>query len=257
MYIHYLIFNIQFNTGRRISDVVGKKDTKKRKGKLPLKWSDFFEPDGRKKSHLVINREQKTGKYKEVLINNALWKAIDLYCDMTGCDPIGKNRDDYITLQLCGTHKGKPLTYEAYRKALEKVEKSCEIKRKFRSNSAKKSMGYLMKTLHPTDEFSTAVVSGFFNHSSEAVTRRYLGIEQEKEDEYVDSIGKLALSAMEGKEIAMPDRPTDLVTVEYDDLRQIIQLMYQYGREMAAESDLQKHLDNIDLGMEMIRDIMK
>lgn len=257
MYIHYLIFNVQFNTGRRISDVVGKKDTSKRKGKAPMKWSDFFEPNGQRKTHLIIEREQKTGKYKEVLINDALWKAIELYCELTGCDPARKNYNDAITLQLYGTHKGKPISYEGYRQALEKVEEECEIKRKFRSNSAKKSTGYLMKKIHPTDEFSTAVVSGFFNHSSEAVTRRYLGIDQEKEDEYVASIGKLALDVMEGKEIAMPDRPTDLVTIEYDDLRQIIQLIYQYGRENATENDLQKHLDNIDVAMEMIRDVMK
>lgn len=257
MYIHYLVFGIQFNTGRRVSDVVGKKDTNKRKGKMPLKWTDFFEADGTRKMYLQIEREQKTSKAKDILINDALWKIIDTYCEMTGCEPTGENSADYITLQLSGTHKGKNLSYEAYRQALEKVEKECEIKRKFRSNSAKKSMGYLMKKLNPTDEFSTAVISGFFNHSNEAVTRRYIGIDQEKEDEYVSKLGDTMLSLMEGKEIAMPEQATDLVTIEYDDLRQIIQLIYQCGRENATENDLQKHLDNIDIGMEIIRDVMK
>ena len=40
MYIHYLIFGIQLNTGRRISDIIGKKQTQKSSGKPPLKWSD-------------------------------------------------------------------------------------------------------------------------------------------------------------------------------------------------------------------------
>ena len=68
-------------------------------------------------------------------------------------------------------------------------------------------------------------------------------MDEDAENKYIESFGDTMLGVMEGKEIAMPDRPTDLVTIEYDDLQQIMQLVYQCGRENATENDLQKHLD--------------
>lgn len=243
-YIHYLIFVMGLNFGRRIGDT------------LAFKWNMFYK-DGQKRKYLHLDNEEKTGKEKDILINDAVWKAIETYCAKTGCNPIGTNKDDFITLQLSGTHKGKVLSYEAYRLALKAAGKACNIEQNIGSHTTRKTMGYFAKKLHPTDEFSTSIISGFLNHSSESVTRNYIGLSQEMEDEYVSDMGDMMLSLMEGKEIAMPDLPTDLITVEYDDLRQIIQLMYQCGRENAKENDLQKHLDNIDVGMEMIREIMK
>lgn len=243
-YIHYLIFIMGLNFGRRIGDT------------LSLKWNMFYDLDGRRRKYLHLH-EEKTGKEKDIFINNAVWKAIELYCAKTGCDPIGINKKDFIALQLSGTHKGKVLSYEAYRLALKAAGKACGIEQNIGSHTTRKTMGYFAKKLHPTDEFSTAIVSGFLNHSSESVTRNYIGLSQEMEDGYVSDMGDMILALMDGKEIAMPDRPTDLVTIEYDDLRQIIQLAYQSGRENATGQDLQKHLDNIDCVMEMIRDVMK
>lgn len=243
-YIHYLIFIMGLNFGRRIGDT------------LAFKWNMFYK-DGQRRKYLHLNNEEKTGKEKDILINDAIWKAIEVYCAKTGCNPIDTNKDDFIALQLSGTHKGKILSYEAYRLALKKAGKACGIEQNIGSHTTRKTMGYFAKKLHPTDEFSTSIISGFLNHSSENVTRNYIGLSQEMEDSYVSDMGDMVLSLMEGKEIAMPDRPTDLVTVEYDDLRQIVQLVYQCGRENATENDLQKHLDNIDVGMEMIREIMK
>ena len=243
-YIHYLIFIMGLNFGRRIGDT------------LAFRWSMFY-TDGQKRKYLHLDNEEKTGKEKDILINKAVWKAIELYCAKTGCDPIGTNKDDFIALQLSGTHKGKILSYEAYRLALKAAGKACGIEQNIGSHTTRKTMGYFAKKLHPTDEFSTAIVSGFLNHSSESVTRNYIGLSQEMEDGYVSDMGDMILALMDGKEIAMPDRPTDLVTIEYDDLRQIIQLAYQSGRENATGQDLQKHLDNINCVMEMIRDVMK
>lgn len=242
-YIHYLIFVMGLNFGRRIGDT------------LAFKWSMFYK-DGQKRKYISII-EEKTGKQKDIYINPAVWKAIDVYCEKTGCDPIGANKDDYISFQLTGTHKGKNLSYEAYRQALKAAGKACGIEQNIGSHTTRKTMGYFAKKLHPTDEFSTSIISGFLNHSSEGVTRNYIGLSQEMEDEYVSDMGDMMLSLMEGKEIAMPDRPTDLVTIEYDDLRQIIQLAYQCGRENADNNDLQENLDNIDTCMGLVRDVMK
>lgn len=243
-YIHYLIFVMGLNFGRRIGDT------------LSFKWNMFYK-DGQKRKYLHLDNEEKTGKEKDILINDAVWKAIELYCTKTGCSPTETNKGDFIALQLSGTHKGKVLSYEAYRLALKAAGKACNIEQSIGSHTTRKTMGYFAKKLHPTDEFSTSIISGFLNHSSESVTRNYIGLSQEMEDEYVSDMGDMMLSLMEGKEVSMPDRPTDLVTIEYDDLRQIIQLMYQCGRENSMENDLQKHLDNIEVGMEMIRDMMK
>lgn len=242
-YIHYLIFVMGLNFGRRIGDT------------LAFKWNMFYK-DGQKRKYISII-EEKTGKQKDIYISPAIWKAIEIYCEKTGCNPVGKNKDDSISLQLSGTHRGRNLSYEAYRQALKAAGKACNIEQNIGSHTTRKTMGYFAKKLHPTDEFSTSIISGFLNHSSESVTRNYIGLSQEMEDEYVSDMGDMMLSLMEGKEISMPDRPTDLVTVEYDDLRQIMQLMYQCGRENAMENDLQKHLDNIGVGLEMIRDVMK
>lgn len=242
-YIHYLIFVMGLNFGRRIGDT------------LNFKWDMFFNEGQRRKYLSII--EEKTDKQKDIFINPAVWKAIEIYCQKTGCEPTGKNKDDYISLQLSGTHKGKNLSYEAYRQALKAAGKACNIEQNIGSHTTRKTMGYFAKKLHPTDEFSTSIISGFLNHSSESVTRNYIGLSQEMEDGYVSDMGDMMLSLMDGKEIAMPDRPTDLVTIEYDDLRQIIQLMYQCGRENSDNKKLQSHLDNIETAMELVRDCMK
>lgn len=242
-YIHYLIFVMGLNFGRRIGDT------------LAFKWNMFYK-DGQKRKYISII-EEKTGKQKDIYINPAVWKAIEVYCEKTGCDPVDANNDDYISFQLSGTHKGKNLSYEAYRQALKAAGKACNIEQNIGSHTTRKTMGYFAKKLHPTDEFSTSIISGFLNHSSESVTRNYIGLSQEMEDEYVSDMGNMMLDLMDGKEIALPDRPTDLVTIEYDNLRQIIQLMYQCGRENANGQDLQLHLDNIDIGMNLVREYMK
>ena len=245
-YIHYLLFVMGLSFGRRISDT------------LNFTWGMFYNVNGTKKKYLRLKNEQKTGKAKDILITEAVWQAIRLYSGKTGCQPWrAENRDQKISLQLSGTHKGKELSYEAYRQALKKAAAACGIEQNIGSHTTRKTAGYFAKKLHPTDEFSTSVISEFLNHSSESVTRSYIGLTQEQEDRYVSDMSDMLVGLMNGETPKLPDVPTDLVTIEYDDLRQIIQMVYQLGRENSGETDLQKHLDNIDGAMELVRTMMK
>lgn len=239
-HIHKLIFVLSLAFGRRISDT------------LNFRWCDFYNLDGTKKQYLVLN-EKKTSKNKKLIIPQVVFDAFREYCDHFNFIP-SDYLQNYVALQLSGTHKGKNLSYEAYRQALKQACKSCNIQGNISTHSTRKTFGYMGKKLHPTDEFSTSVISGLLNHSSEAITRNYIGLNQEQEDAYITDFGNMLSNLMQGKQTQLPEQATDLMTIEYDKIRQIVQFVYQLGRENANTSDLDTHLNSIDFAMELLRD---
>lgn len=79
----YLITMFGLLLGRRISDT------------LTLKWSDFYEENGRKK--IIINSitEQKTGKTVQLALSSMVFEVIDKYVKHTNIVPM-KHWDEYI-----------------------------------------------------------------------------------------------------------------------------------------------------------------
>lgn len=84
MWHWYLAFNFGLLLGRRVSDT------------LSFKWSDFFYENGRMKDEIEL-KEQKTGKVTRPYVCGACEKAIKLYIEKTGIDPMENYHDFIIT----------------------------------------------------------------------------------------------------------------------------------------------------------------
>lgn len=194
----YLLFTLNVNTGRRISDL------------RQARWSDFFYKSGNmkkfwdiKKIDKVQNRvsgEQKTSKSKELYINVAVQEAFRIFLENEKSIDFEYDYEEPIFKQLHGTHRGKVVSQEGYRKALIKAGECLNYE--IRSHSMRRGMGKMMLELHPNDPFAKSVLMELYNHSSEKMTNKYLGESAKLEKEYLEDLGeKYKKYVMKGEDI--------------------------------------------------------
>ncbi|MCR5266356.1 MAG: site-specific integrase [Cyanobacteria bacterium RUI128] len=142
-----LIFAIGMNTGLRISDI------------LSLNISDVYG-----KTQVEI-REKKTNKYKRLFLNNKLQKLLSEYLENT------TNSDEPLFIGKKGYRLHRSQVYRFLNEACNAVG----IKENIGCHSLRKSFGY-----HHYKQFDDIVLlQKIFNHSSPAVSLRYIGIDQE------------------------------------------------------------------------------
>ncbi len=152
----YIMVLIGINTGLRIGDIV------------PLKVGDVY-----KKTHIYIH-EQKTGKSKRFPIMHIV-KEINAYIEKNDL-----KADDYLfeSRQVDSDGVKRSIsTTQAYRR-LKAVANDLGIE-DFGTHSLRKSFGYH----YYKQNKDIAKLMTIFNHSSEAITMRYIGITQEAIDE--------------------------------------------------------------------------
>ena len=151
-----LLFSMGINTGLRISDL------------LSLKVEDV-----RGKNEYVL-KEKKTGKSKRILLH-AVRKDIEDYARF-------KSDKEY----LFASRKGiGPITrVQAYR-ILNEAAKDCELD-EIGTHTLRKSFGYHFYKANQ----NVVMLQQLFNHSSPAITLRYIGITQ---DEIAEEWEKFAL----------------------------------------------------------------
>ena len=196
----YLLFTLNVNTGRRISDL------------LQTKWSDFFYKNGNmkkfwdimkfeKETHNRVRGEQKTSKTKELFINVAVQEAFNLFLEKENKNiDFEYDYDEFIFKQLHGTHRGKVVSQEGYRQALIKAGECLDYD--IRSHSMRRGMGKMMLELHPNDPKGKSVLMELYNHSSEKMTNKYIGETAKLEKEYLEDFGdKYKKYVMDGEEI--------------------------------------------------------
>ena len=151
-YRDYMMFVIGINTGLRIGDL------------LSLKVEDV-----RARTHIIIT-EQKTGKYKRFLINDMLRMEINKYID-------GMRQEEYLFKSRKGD---KPISrVQAYR-ILNKVAAKLGIE-EVGSHTLRKTFSYF----HYQQYKDVAILQSILNHSSPSVTLKYIGINQDINDETI------------------------------------------------------------------------
>lgn len=229
----YLLFVLQNNLARRVGDM------------LTLTWSDFFTPSGNRRESVRAFAEEKTGKMTSPHINQAAWDSIALYCDKTGCDPSEDGYTKPVFLQLSGTHKGKCLSYDGYRKAIKRAAAAIGIEYNVGTHSARKTFGAVTRELHPNDANTMTLISAHLNHSSEAVTRRYIGQTKKDVDELVDDFGKFFTRYAVGDETFTEVAEKPVISLECADLRDLLRIAFQAGRDGADEADAMSELLNL------------
>lgn len=145
-----LLFTIGINSGIRTGDI------------LQLKVKQV---KGVKVGDEIRIKESKTGKTNVIGINKNIYKALKGYLSTTDLSD-----DDY----LFKSRKGRrPLTTTAVNNLIKKWTAAINLKGNYGAHTLRKTYGYSNRTVHGV---GFDVLCKRFNHSSPAITQRYLGI---------------------------------------------------------------------------------
>lgn len=153
---NYIMFIVGIYSALRISDI------------LQLKVEDV-----RDKTHITI-KEQKTHKNQHIKIHSVLKIELDEY--------VKNMRDDEYLIQS-GKGYNQPLSRIQAWAIIKTAAKQAGIKDDIGTHSLRKTYGF-----HHYQQFKdVATLQNILNHSSPAITLRYIGITQECMDDMMDS----------------------------------------------------------------------
>ena len=245
MWTHYLVFVLSVNMARRIGDT------------LSLTWRHFYNPETGKIRRDLEIQEDKTDKLANPRINSAVQNAIELFISKTHCDPAENNFCNPVFLQMTGTHKGNVLTADGYRKALKKAAAEIGIDRNIGTHSARKTFGKLSRMLHPGDYDSMELLQTIYNHSDTKTTKHYIGLTKQKVDQYYDDMGAFFDDYVTGEKTYEEVAEKPIVSLDTNDLRDIIAAAYKAGSENAGIADGMVHVDAINEIMRMVEELAK
>lgn len=162
---NHLLFVLGINSGLRISDL------------LNLTVGDVVDSAGRVKKAISI-REQKTGKEKAFPINKNAANAIKLYINEFNSS--GSSGSSDPTIPLFASRKGnKPISRVQAWEILNNAALDVGITESVGTHSLRKTFGYhAFKAGIGIERLQTIL-----NHSSPAITLRYIGITQDQIDD--------------------------------------------------------------------------
>ena len=158
-----LLFQTGVNTSLRISDI------------LRLQVKHVAYPNGEIKKYIDI-KEKKTGKHNRILITSTLSKVFKAYISR-----YLDNQEDYLFFREKGADPDRttPITRDWASKILVAASEHLGIKY-FNTQSMRKTHAY---HVYMETGKNVALVQSLLNHSSPAVTLRYLCVSQDEQDE--------------------------------------------------------------------------
>jgi integrase len=149
-----LLFTMGINNGLRAGDLL----------KLRVKDVSDLKP-----GETMPLTEGKTGKVNFLMVNKTVHRSLKNYLEKFYWTP-----DDYL---FRSKKTREPLQIQAVNNSVKKWCKAINLKGNYGAHSLRKTFGYIQRTnFHVGFE----ILAKRFNHSSPAVTMRYLGI-QDKE----------------------------------------------------------------------------
>ena len=168
-YTSFLYFVLGINMGFRGGDLA------------EMPWNALLNSDGsvrREREEVSIKREQKTGKFRDVILNPACVEAIEWYLKKTGIKPnlwCSESRNYYVFPSKLSVMNGKPVyhvTDDTMGRILQKARKAVGIPFSVATHSLRKTYGYQQ---YKQGKDITLLMREF-NHSSPAITLSYIGI---------------------------------------------------------------------------------
>lgn len=236
-WIHYLVFSLSFNSGRRISDI------------LSLRWCDVFDAStGDFRDHLNI-REKKTGKFTSPAINEGMKHAIREYLQKMEINPESDGYKDkyngFVFMQHKGTHKGHVLTYSGAYRGIKNAAEKTGIKSKVATHSARRLYGKTICEENPNDPVKMECLQEMFGHSDQKVTRRYIGITGDKIAKYSEDVGRVFTEFIDGERTEQKIDNRYIVNLSTPDLRAIVMMAVEEGSKCDSENDKMETINNV------------
>lgn len=152
---------------------------------LELKWSDVLEEDMTFKRIIWIT-EEKTNKQRKISFNNDSIDALILYKDSLN----SFNVNDYIfTSRKVNKNGEKKLDVKALHKIIKDTCKELNIKGNFGTHTLRKTGAYhIYNDNIATNPTILTRLQKILNHSSQATTLHYIGIETQEIDDIFDNL---------------------------------------------------------------------
>jgi integrase len=163
---NHLLIVMGVHTGLRISDL------------LRLTWDDVYDFDHECLRESVTITENKTQKTKGIAINKVILSALSL------CLKSAK-RGRYLITSRKGVNKAISRV-QAYR-IIRAAAEASKFHYRVTCHSLRKTFGYQLWK----NGTSPVVIMEIYNHSNFAVTRRYLGVNQDDKDEAYHKLAEL------------------------------------------------------------------
>ena len=145
-----LIFTMGINNGLRIGDLL----------KLRVKDVKRLRP-----GQSIIIRKSKTGKDNVLMVNNSVYKTIRSYSEIVKPDD-----EDYL---FASRKTQGPLTIQSVNALVKKWTQAINLQGNYGAHTLRKTFGYIQRTQYGV---GFELLAKRFNHSSPAVTMRYLGL---------------------------------------------------------------------------------
>lgn len=153
-----LLFALGFYTGLRISDI------------LKLRWQDVENP-------ILEIVEQKTGKVRRIDLNKKLQVIIQQVRVII--QPMDSNQ--FIFKGKRGPNKNKPLTVVGANNRIKQIFERFDIQTQNpSSHTLRKTFALRVYNVNQRSEDALILLSEMFNHSNISITRKYIGITQER-----------------------------------------------------------------------------
>jgi len=151
---NYLLWIMGINNGLRANDLVR------------LRYSQV---EGLKAGAVIKITESKTGKDNVLVINNSVYKALQTYIQEVKPVP-----EDY----LFSSRKGKGhISSQSVGRMVRSWAEAINLKGQYGAHTLRKTFGYHQRV---TFGASIEILCKRYNHSSPAITMRYIGIEDKE-----------------------------------------------------------------------------
>lgn len=165
------LFIIGINIGVRASDL------------CRLKYSFFMNNDGTFKEHYSLKpkKTRKTGKFVKLYFNNAVKKAITSYLEEY---PV-ENLDEYLFKSREGDGY---ITERTLGRIIKNTAEEARIERNICSHSLRKTFGRFVFHNAVDKNKSLILLQTIFNHSSPAITSKYIGLTDDEVSDVFNSL---------------------------------------------------------------------
>ncbi len=211
---YWLIGWLIASLGRRVGDIVA------------LKWGDLYKINGTFRDRLSTLKEEKTGKTIGLSFSNFARARVEEYCELENINPMEHYNEKVFSVGSA-----------AFRKNLKKAVDYVGIDYPVSTHSLRKFFGTMLSKLHPNDGNAIKIIQYIFGHSSEEITKVYIGTIDEKKDKFVSDLSDYLENSYVGKAYEIDNSP--VITLKTADLRELIQEIYTEGMSVSGQNGIE------------------